>query len=171
MLLDLGDVKLNFELLVPGLVRYHPIRHYGVPRNTLPEDRTPRGRMERTPANTTMGVRMDLAADMKVTAELEWTDEVGNPTGTPADATATWSVDDSSVIALTDHGDGSAEFAAVGPLGTATVTVSASAGGKTFTGSDVINVVAGLAERVNVAFGDPEEVTPDDTEPEPVPEP
>jgi hypothetical protein len=112
---------------------------------------------------------MDLAADMKVTAELEWTDEVGNPTGTPADATATWSVDDSSVIALTDHGDGSAEFAAVGPLGTATVTVSASAGGKTFTGSDVINVVAGLAERVNIDFGDPEEVTPDDEPAPPVP--
>ncbi len=104
---------------------------------------------------------MDLAADMKVSATVEYTDEVGNPTGTPADASAVWSVDDTSIVALTDNGDGSAELAAVGPLGTANVTVTATAGGQTFTGSDVINVVAGLAERVNVAFGTPEEVTPD----------
>jgi hypothetical protein len=39
--------------------------------------------------------------------------------------------------------------------------VTATAGGQTFTGTDVLNVVAGLAERVNVAFGTPEEVTPD----------
>jgi hypothetical protein len=159
--INFGDVIASIELRVPGLVRYHPIRHYGVPRNTSPEDRIVRGVPVPTPADSKKGVRMDLAADMKVSATVEYTDEVGNPTGTPADATATWSVSDPSVISMTDNGDGSAEFAAVGPLGSCEVTVSATAGGQTFTGTDTINVVAGLAERVNVAFGTPEEVTPD----------
>jgi hypothetical protein len=159
--IDLGDVKLIVKMRVPGLVRYHPVRHYGVPRNTTPEDREPRGVAVPTPENTEMGVRMDLAADMKVTATVEYTDEVGNPTGTPADASATWAVSDPSIISMTDNGDGSAEFAATGTLGSCDVTVTATAGGQTFTGTDVLNVVAGLAERVNVAFGTPEEVTPD----------
>lgn len=161
MLLDLGDVKLLIEARVPGLVRYHPIRHYGVPRNTSPEDRVIRGVPVPTPANTKMGVHMDLAADMKVSASVQYTDEVGNPTGTPADASATWSVSDPAIISMTDNGDGTAEFAAVGALGSCEVTVTATAGGQTFTGTDVLNVVAGLAERVNIAFGTPEEVTPD----------
>ncbi len=104
---------------------------------------------------------MDLAADMKVSASVEYTDEVGNPTGTPADATATWAVADPTIITLTDNGDGTAEFAATGTLGSCEVTVTATAGGHTFTGTDTLVVVAGLAERVNVAFGTPEEVTPD----------
>ena len=104
---------------------------------------------------------MDLAADMKVSAAVEYTDEVGNPTATPADATAAWSVDNTAVIALTDNLDGTASFAATGALGACNVTVTATTGGATFTGTDVLNVVAGLAERVNVAFGTPEEVTPD----------
>lgn len=161
MELDLGDVKLVIEARVPGLVRYHPIRHYGAPRNTTAEDRVPRGRDVPTPTHTVMGVRMDLAADMKVSAAVEYTDEVGNPTGTPADATAVWSVDNATVIAMTDNLDGTASFAATGVLGACNVTVTATAGGATFTGTDVLNVVAGLAERVNVAFGTPEEVTPD----------
>lgn len=161
MLLDLGDVKLVIEARVPGLVRYHPIRHYGVPRNTTEEDRVVRGVPMPTPANTKRGIRMDLAADQKVSATVEYTDEVGNPTGTPADATATWSVSDPAIISMTDNGDGSATFAATGTLGSCDVTVEASAGGQTFTGSDTLNVVAGLAERVNVSFGTPEEVTPD----------
>jgi hypothetical protein len=159
--INLGDVIAVVELRVPGLVRYHPVRHYGVPRNTTEADRVPRGVPVPTPANTQMGVRMDLAADQKVTATVEYTDEVGNPTGTPADASATWAVSDPSIISMTDNGDGTAEFAATGTLGQAEVTLTATAGGKTFTGTDILVVVAGLAERANVVFGTPEEVTPD----------
>jgi hypothetical protein len=159
--INFGDVIASIELRVPGLVRYHPIRHYGAPRNTTEEDRVVRGVPVPTPANTEKGVRMDLAADQKVSASVEYTDEVGNPTGTPADASATWAVSDPAIISMTDNGDGTAEFAATGTLGSCEVTVTATAGGHTFTGTDTLVVVAGLAERVNVAFGTPEEVTPD----------
>lgn len=104
---------------------------------------------------------MDLQADKKVTVSLQWTDEVGNPVETPADASAVYTVDNDSVIDLTDNGDGTAVVAATGNLGTANVHVDVTSGDKTLTGDLQVNVVAGLAERVNIVAGDPEEVTPD----------
>ena len=104
---------------------------------------------------------MDLMADKQVPLSLEWTDELGNPVATPADATAVYTVDNAEVIALTDNGDGTAVAAATGVLGTATVHVEATGAGLTLSGDLQIVVVAGLAERVNVVAGEPEEVTPD----------
>ncbi len=104
---------------------------------------------------------MDLQADKQVPLSIQWTDEVGNPTEAPAEASVTYTVDDPSVINLTDNGDGTATAAAVGVLGTATVHVEASANGDTVTGDLQIVVVAGLAERLNVIAGEPTEVTPD----------
>jgi hypothetical protein len=106
---------------------------------------------------------VDLQADKKVALSVEFTDEVGNPVPAPADAVSTYTVDDPSIIALTDNGDGTASAAATGLLGTANVHLDTSsiASGLTLTGDLQIVVVAGLAERVNVVAGPPEEVTPD----------
>ena len=104
---------------------------------------------------------MDLMADQKVPLSVEWTDEIGNPTAAPAAATVTYTVDDAAIINLTDNGDGTAEAAAVGTLGTATVHVEANVDGDIITGDLTIVVVAGLAERLNVVAGPPVEVTPD----------
>jgi hypothetical protein len=111
-------------------------------------------------------VRMDLQADKKVALSVEYTDEVGNPVGAPDGATATYTVDDPTIINLTDNGDGTAEAAATGTLGTANVHLDASftdtdGNAHTVTGDLQIVVVAGLAERVNIVAGAPEEVTPD----------
>jgi len=106
---------------------------------------------------------MDLQADKKVALTASYTDEVGNPVPTPADAAVTYTVDDPTIINLTDNGDGTAEAAATGTLGTAHVHVDATSGGITLTGDLEIVVVAGLAERVAIVAGEPEEVTPDIT--------
>jgi hypothetical protein len=108
---------------------------------------------------------MDLQADKKVSLAYQWTDEVGNPTAPPTGTvTAVWTVDNTAVINLTDNGDGTAVAAATGTLGTANVHLEVTANGDTFTGDLQLVVVSGLAERINVVAGTPEEVTPDDGE-------
>lgn len=105
---------------------------------------------------------MDLLADKKVTATWQWTDEVGNPVPAPDGQSVVYTVDDGSIINLTDNGDGTAVAAATGALGQAILHVEASAPGiGPVTADELIVVVAGLAERGAVAFGEPEEVTPD----------
>jgi hypothetical protein len=106
---------------------------------------------------------MDLQADKKVALSVQFTDEVGNATEAPADAVTAYTVDDPTIINLTDNGDGTASAAATGTLGTANVHVDASsaASGLTVSGDLQIVVVAGLAERVEILAGAPEEVTPD----------
>lgn len=103
---------------------------------------------------------MDLKADQKVAFELTSTDEMGNPTSLPG--TVTYSVDDPSILNLTDNGDGSGTVAATGALGTATLTGSVSLpDGSTASGVAAIQVVAGNAETFEIGFDEPEEVTPD----------
>lgn len=106
---------------------------------------------------------MDLQADKKVPLSIGWTDEVGNPVEEPpAGATVAYTVDNTDIIALTDNGDGTAVAAATGVLGAATVHAEASAPGlPTQTGDLGIVVVPGLAERITITPGEPEEVTPD----------
>jgi hypothetical protein len=161
--IDLGDVVASFNLRVKGM-RGHSFRwHIGPALDVDPQDRhRPQQRRSPLPAsNPRKDLIMDLQSDKKVTATAEWTDENGNPTETPADAQCTYTVDDASVIDLTDNGDGSAVIAATGNLGTANVHVEARSGDQTLTGDLQVNVVAGLAERINVTTGEPEEVTPD----------
>ena len=145
--------------------------HIGPALNTTPEDRTP-GPVPTYKCPREVDLIMDLQADKKVALSVGYTDQVGNPVETPAGATAVYTVDDPSIINLTDNGDGTAEAAAVGVLGTANVHVEATAdlgnGPETLTGDLQIVVVAGLAERINIVAGEPEEVTPDE-EPVPVP--
>jgi hypothetical protein len=106
---------------------------------------------------------MDLAADQQVTLTGQFTDEVGNPVAAPDDADVTYTVDDPTIINLTDNGDGTAVAAATGTLGTANVHGVAAWDDNTVEGDLQIVVVAGLAERFTIVAGEPTEVTPDDT--------
>lgn len=104
---------------------------------------------------------MDLASDKKVPLSVQYTDENGNPTSAPADALVSFTSDDPTVVTVSDFGDGTGEAIPTGTLAAAHVLVSAVADGVTLEGSLEINVVAGLAERINVVAGDPVEITPD----------
>lgn len=160
MRLDLGDVVLALDLRVKGRVRRRIRIRVGAPTDSTPADRVVNG----PPYATTIskeGPLVDLQADKKIPLSIQWTDEVGNATDAPTDAVVTYTTDNPTVISLTDNGDGTAVAAATGTLGAANVHVEATANGDTLTGDLAINVVAGLAERITVVAGDPEEVTPD----------
>lgn len=156
---DYGDLLHVEQWLVKGRRRFALLWHIGAPADTTAADRVVRGIAQ--PSTGKADLIMDLLADKKVPLAVEWTDEVGNATEAPASATVTYTVDDPNVIALTDNGDGTAVAAAVGVLGTATVHVEADVDGDLISGDLQIVVVAGLAERLNVVAGTPEEVTPD----------
>lgn len=104
---------------------------------------------------------MDLKADQLVGFAVEPTDEMGNPT--EFTGTIVFAVSDPAILALTDNGDGTGEVTAVGVLGSALLTVTATraSDGKVFTGSAAVNVIAGDAETFEIAFDEPEEATPD----------
>lgn len=156
---DMGDVLVHTEWIVKGRERLDIVIRVGAPFDTTAADREIRG--VATPSTGKAQLIMDLQADKQVPLSIEWTDEMGNPTEAPANAVATWSVDDTSIISFTDNGDGTAVAAAVGTLGTANVHVTVTDGVSTFDGDLQIVVVAGLAERINVVAGEPTEVTPD----------
>jgi len=142
--------------------------HVGAPVETTEADRV----VGPPPTNKPLrkaDVIVDLQADKKVALSVEFTDEVGNVVPAPAGETIVYTVDDPSIINLTDNGDGTASAAATGTLGTANVHVDAT-GPLPATGDLQIVVVAGDAERLAVVPGAVEEVTPDTT-PEPTPEP
>ena len=160
MIIDLGDATLNIFLRVKGLQRLQARFHVGAPRDTSPEDRIVKGPPYAvTPER--VDFIMDLLADKQVDLSIQFTDEPGNPVPTPADAVVVYTVDDPTVINLTDNGDGTAVAAATGTLGTANVHADITTGGSTITGDLQIVVVAGLAERATVVAGEPTEVTPD----------
>jgi hypothetical protein len=158
--LDLGDILLDVTAYLKGTRRGRVIWRIGEVTNTTKEDRA----APEQPGLATGKVDavMDLQADKKVSLSLEFTDEVGNPTSQPdpSEWTATFTVDNTSVINLTDNGDGTAVAAAVGAPGLATVHVDVTWGATTLTGDLQINVVPGLAERINISAGEPIEVTP-----------
>jgi hypothetical protein len=161
VIIDLGDATLDIALHVKGLRRLRMRLHAGTPRGTAPEDRVVKG-----PPYATTPIKvdfvMDLMADQQVPLSVEYTDEVNNPVPAPPDATVVFTVDDPTIINLTDNGNGTATAAAVGTLGTANVHVVATLGdGSSLSGDLQIVVVAGLAERINVVAGPPTEVTPD----------
>lgn len=159
--IPLGDATLTINLRIPGVRRFGFRIHVGVPADTTVEDRIiNRTSLRRCPTGKA-GVVMDLQADKQVVLTGEWTDEVGNPVPAPDDATVVYTVDDPTVINLTDNGDGTATAAAVGVLGTANVHADATAGDMAVSGDLQIVVVAGLAERFNITAGEPTEVTPD----------
>lgn len=156
---DMGDVIVQEIWHVKGRRHFNILLHVGAPADTTAADRVVHG--PTTAATGKVDLLMDLQADKKVTLSVEWTDEIGNPAAAPDAATVAYTVDDASIINLTDNGDGSAVAAAVGTLGAANVHVEADVAGDIITGDLQIVVVAGLAERFNVVAGPPEEVTPD----------
>lgn len=158
---DRGDLLEVNALLIKGKRPYFVWR-VGAPRNTTAADRV------RPPAPLPLYMRypgvdvaMDLKADQQVPLSLAWQDEIGNPASPPAGATVDFSVDDSNIINLTDNGDGTANAAATGVIGAATVHCEVNANGRTVTGDLLLTVVPGDAERVEVVAGEPTEVTPD----------
>lgn len=113
-----------------------------------------------------MNPSMDLKADQQTVLSGAWTDEVGNPVPVPTDATVVYTVDDATVINLTDNNDGTAVAAATGTLGTANVHAVANAPGlPEATGDLQIVVVAGDAQRFAIQAGEPTEITPDEPGP------
>jgi hypothetical protein len=163
-----GDAVLVAGLEIPGLQRYRPPRlllRIGAPRDTNPADRIIKPPPYSQPTGK-VDVRMDLQADKKVALSTGFTDEVGNPTEAPAGAAVTYTVDDPTIINLTDNGDGTASAAAVGAEGPANVHVQADftdadGNAHSVSGDLQIVVVAGDAERVAIVAGAVEEVTPD----------
>lgn len=158
---DLGDLLEVRALLIKGK-RPHFVWRVGAPRSTTAADRV------RPPSSPPLYMRypgadalMDLKADQQVSLSIAWRDEIGNPTSAPADAAVEFTVDDANVINLTDNGDGTANAAATGTLGAATVHGEVVANGRTITGDLLLTVVAGDAERFEIEAGDATEVTPD----------
>jgi hypothetical protein len=161
MELDLGDARLIVKLRLKHLRPPRFVWRVGPVRDTVPADRvagdpptykSPPGRID---------LIMDLQADKKAAFAFGPVDELGNPT--TFDGTIAFTVDDPSVVALTDNGDGSGEIAAVGVLGVATLTGTATPtdGSDPIVGAEAINVIAGDAEGFSFTFQPPEEVTPD----------
>jgi hypothetical protein len=159
---DMGGVIVQEVWHVKGRTSPHIRWRLGVAFDTTAADRVVSG--VASPSTGMRDLTMDLQADKQVPLSVQFTDEVGNPAEAPADAVVTYTVDDPSIINLTDNGDGTAVAAAVGALGAATVHVEATANGETVTGDLAIVVVAGLAERISVVAGEPTEVTPDEAE-------
>lgn len=160
--LDLGDIVLSLTAKVKGHRRFLTHIHLGVPRETTPDDRVV-NMSTLSQCVTPRGVNVvDLGADKKVSVALGFTDELENPVPAPPGAVTVFTVSDPTVLALTDNGDGTGEVAAVGALGSSNLHSSTTVdGGPEITGDEMINVVAGDAERVALIFGEPTEVTPD----------
>src|SRR5262245_12375828 len=99
---------------------------------------------------------LGLTATQKSLLSVRFTDSKGNPAnveGPPA-----WSCDNTDVLALAPSADGlSCECAAVGPIGTGLVTMTADAdlgaGVTPLVGTLEVNVTAGQATVVEIATG------------------
>lgn len=165
--IDLGDLTFFAGFKVKGLQRPRLLIRVGHPRDTTSVDRVMDfGTTRPCVSDRKVLFAMDLQADKQVTLTTSYADEMGNPTEGPPGATITYSVDRPDLVALTDHGDGTANAAAVGPLGMANVHVDADDGAGGITSGDFqIVVVAGDAERLVVTAGEPTEVTPDEPAP------
>lgn len=159
--LDLGDITLHLTARVKGLRPPCFVWRMGPVRDTVPADRVPGTRPEYKQKPGKVDLIVDLHADKKVSFSLEAVDEMGNPTS--FDGTIAYTVDDPSIVAVTDNGDGSGVAAAVGPLGTALLTATITpTNGAPIEKTEAINVIAGDAAAFNFTFGPEEEVTPDD---------
>lgn len=162
---DLGDLDLVLGFEVKGRTDPCLKWHWGVPRKATPQDRI-QGPVPRQKYRYGKASRiMDLMADKKITATPVFEDEEHNPVPVPADFVATYTTDRTDLLTITVNADNSVTFSSVpgaGNLGAAAIHGEATFGGKTVTMDDVINVVAGDAERFSLAYGAPEEVTPDE---------
>lgn len=155
---DYGDLIHEERWLVKGR-RTDFVPHWGAEKKTTTTDRVP-GATPAVPAPRKAELVMDLHADKKRTRAAQPVDEMLNPT--TFDGTMAYAVDDPNLVNLTDNGDGSCVVAAVGPLGVANLTFTATpTSGAAIERVEAINVIAGDATSFNFVDGDEEEVTPD----------
>jgi|SRR5690242_5931326 len=106
------------------------------------------------------GTLMQQLTDVqKVTATIAAVDAAGNPA--QLDGAPTWSSSNPDIVSVTPAADGlTAVIAAVGPLGTSQISVSADArlgpDVVTLSGQDDVTVVASEATTLGISFGTPE---------------
>jgi hypothetical protein len=101
-----------------------------------------------------------LTDTQQVVVALEIKDKKGN--SATVDGAPVWSVDNSELLALTPSADGlTCTVVAVGPLGTANVTVKADAdlgaGVENLIGALVVEITGGVAAVINLVPGTPVE--------------
>lgn len=128
-----------------------------VSEQTSPVTTTPH--MQRCPKGKVL-VMLTLTSSQKATLTVSFLDKKGNPA--PVDGAPTWGVDNPNVAALVPSVDGlSAEVSAIGPLGTALVSVQADAdlgeGMTHIAGTLEVTVVSGAASTVEIVAGEPTE--------------
>ena len=163
--INLGDAVLSVELRIPGLEPPRPLELVwcvGPVSDSLPADRVvgPAPTYKCPPRK--VDLTMILKVDKKVAFALKGRDEFGNVVPLPEGTTVTYVVDDPSLLALTDNGDGSGVIAATGTLGVATLTGTVTkADGTVSTAVESVQIVEGDAEAFVLEFGPEEEVTPD----------
>lgn len=136
------------------------VAHWGADKRTTPADRVPNTTVP-IPATQKAELIMDLHADKKKTRTVGAPlDEMGNVT--TFDGAYTYAVDDPALVNLTDNGDGSCVIAAVGPVGVAMLTFTATPTvGAEIVRVEAINVIPGDAASFTFVDGAEEEVTPD----------
>jgi hypothetical protein len=103
---------------------------------------------------------LKLTTTQKCTLSVAFEDKKGNPAN--VDGAPTWGVDNSDLLSLIVSDDGlSCQIAAVGPMGTALVSVLADAdlgeGVVQLAGTLEVQVTAGAATVVEVTAGEPSE--------------
>jgi len=116
----------------------------------------PTPQYKRWPVIGVLLVATQLTSTQKQTLSVVFTDAKGNPA--PVDGAPAWGVDNPNVLALSPAPDGlSCTIAAVGPLGTARVSIQADAdmgaGVIPLAGVYDVEVIAGLAAVVQVSAG------------------
>lgn len=95
-------------------------------------------------------------------AAFELDDALGFPVEGAMDQAPSWSVDDQDLVNLTPSADGlSCQIAASGKkLGHGTVSLAVLSGGKSFTGTIGVDVVAGDAATIKISLGDAQDQAP-----------
>lgn len=116
----------------------------------------------------TIIMAFELSTGFQVPVAVEFRDRKGNPA--PVEGTPEWSTDNSELLAISPSEDGmSCNVASVGPIGTATVTLSADAdlgaGVRSIIGTLEVSVTTGGATEVVLTPGEASEIpTPAPTE-------
>lgn len=111
------------------------------------------------PRSTTTGnetITMQLTADQQVDLSITGEDKYDNPVDISGDVV--WTSSDEDIVHITQHDNSHATASAVGPIGSAAVTVTNdvdSDGDGDFIGSIAIDVVAGQMAEIVVTAGTP----------------
>jgi hypothetical protein len=131
-----------------------PLRWRIGPVRTKQTQPTPGQRSGR--AATESEITLQLTADQQVDLSISGQDAYGNPITITGDTV--WMSSDESVIAVNQTSPEAATAVAVGPVGTAAVTVTNDInqdGTGDYQGSLAIDVVAGELTEIEVTAGDP----------------